>query len=62
MAGSEVYIEMIRLGTIVKVNAVDANTGVEVSIQGPASTSQEQLKKIAIDKLHYRLRQLVKER
>ncbi len=49
----EIYIETQRIGTLVKVSAIDAKTAVEVSIQGPASASQNELETIAINKLKY---------
>ena len=49
----EVYIETQRIGSFVKVSAIDANTGIEVSIQGPASATQNELETIAINKLKY---------
>ena len=54
----EIYIEMKRIGSIMKVNAIDAKTGIEVSIQGPANTSKAHLEKIAVNKLKFRLNQL----
>jgi hypothetical protein len=40
----EVLFEMSRVGAYMKVVAVDAETGTEVSIVGPASAPQEALK------------------
>ncbi|CAA7617782.1 hypothetical protein [Magnetospirillum sp. UT-4] len=53
MAGREVLFEFIRVGTYVKVSAVDAATGIEVSIVGPASASQAHLRLTALRKLEY---------
>jgi hypothetical protein len=39
----------------VKVSAVDAATGVEVSVAGPASASQSELQRVALQKLNARL-------
>lgn len=61
MSQGEIYIEMKRIGQIMKVIAIDANTGLEVSIQGPANANPEQLKKVAADKLRYRLKQLAQK-
>ncbi len=52
-AGSEVLFEFHRLGPYLKVVAIDAETGVEVSVFGPAKGSQELLKRTAINKLRY---------
>jgi len=41
------------MGSIVKVNAICAQTGVEVTIQGPASAGQDALKRTAVQKLNY---------
>ncbi len=49
----EIYIETQRIGNLVKVSAIDAKTAIEVSIQGPASASQNELETIAINKLKY---------
>ncbi len=49
----EVYIETQQIGQLVKVSAIHAKTGIEVSIQGPASASQNELETIAINKLKY---------
>ncbi|WP_150523469.1 DUF6898 family protein [Roseibium sediminis] len=53
-----VYLEFYPIGQQVKVAAIDAATGVEVSVFGPASASQEDLKQLAIRKLKRRLEQL----
>jgi Domain of unknown function (DUF6898) len=39
----------------VKVSAIDAATGLEVSVMGPASASQADLKRLALQKLNARL-------
>jgi len=49
----EVYIEHQKIGKLVKVSAIHAETAIEVSIQGPASASQRELETIAINKLKY---------
>jgi len=49
----EVYFEMTKIGTVMRVAAVDAATGIEVVIQGPASYSPASLKKTALAKLRY---------
>lgn len=51
----EIYLEFRPIGQQVQVNAIDAATGIEVSVFGPASASQEDLKRIAVRKLQRRL-------
>lgn len=54
----EIYIEFHPIGRQVKVTAIDASTGVEVVVFGPASTSNEELKRIAVQKLRWRIEQI----
>ncbi len=49
----EILFEITRIGSVVRVVAVDPDTGEEAVIQGPAQTSLELLKKTASDKLLY---------
>jgi hypothetical protein len=51
----EVYFEFTAIGGAVKVAAIDATTGVEVSIMGPASAAQADLEQLALAKLKARL-------
>ncbi|MCK7611904.1 DUF6898 family protein [Roseibium sediminicola] len=53
----EVYLEFRPVGQQVKVSAIDAATGIEVSVFGPTSASQEDLKRIAVRKLQRRIEQ-----
>ncbi len=52
----EVYLEFFTLGRQVKVSAVDAATGIEISIFGPLNTSQSELERIAVAKLRRRIK------
>ena len=52
----DVLIEMIQVGNAVKVTAVDTVTGIEVSIVGAPSISEEVMKRNAVNKLQYVLR------
>ena len=52
----DVIIEMIQVGNAVKVTAIDAATGIEVSIVGAPSISEEILKRNAVNKLNYVMR------
>ena len=54
--GSEVIIEILQVGNAVKVVAVDVKSGLEVSIVGSPSMSEEMLKRNAVNKLRYVLR------
>ncbi|MBP2298028.1 DUF6898 family protein [Azospirillum picis] len=51
--GDEVLFEFHRVGSYLKVVAIDAKTGVEVSVAGPATGSMELLKRTAINKLRF---------
>jgi hypothetical protein len=51
-----VYFEFTPVGASVKVSAIDAATGTEVSVIGPARASQADLQKLALQKLRARLR------
>lgn len=51
----EIYIEYKQLGQAMKVIAVDAATGVEVTIMGPASAAQTDLQRVAVRKLQAQL-------
>jgi len=53
MPEREVLLEYQRIGAAVKVTAVDPETLVEVSIQGPASLPESALERAAISKLRY---------
>jgi hypothetical protein len=52
----EVYFEFIAIGHQVKVTAVDAATGVEVSAMGPARAAPSDLERLALGKLRARLK------
>lgn len=51
----EVYLEYKQVGQTMKVTAIDAATGVEVVIMGPASTAQCDLQALALRKLKMKL-------
>lgn len=51
----EVLFEFTAIGTVVKVAAIDAVTGLEVSIMGPVHASRADLQKLALAKLNARL-------
>jgi hypothetical protein len=62
MAGTDdtpaggVYFEFTPIGTWVKVSAIDAATGTEVSVVGPARAAQADLQRLALQKLKARLK------
>ena len=51
----DVYFEFAAIGGTVKVTAIDAATGTEVSIMGPTSAAQADLERLALQKLKARL-------
>ena len=53
MSQNEVLIEFVQIGNSVKVSAVCAVTGREVSIVGSPQTSQAELTRVAVNKLKY---------
>lgn len=52
-AEREVIFEFLRIGAAVKVTAVDAATGAEVSMVGDPNAGQETLRRLAKQKLDY---------
>ena len=56
LAGREVIIEFHPVGAYVKVSAMDTQSLTEVSTQGPASASEEALKRNALKRLEYVLK------
>ena len=51
----EVYLEMSRIGNMLKVSAIDAATGLEVFATGPLTAREEDIQRIALTKLKRRL-------
>jgi hypothetical protein len=51
----EVYFEFTAIGAVVKVAAIDAATGTEVSVMGPGSAGPSDLEQLALAKLKARL-------
>ena len=51
----EVYFEFTALGAVVKVAAIDAQTGLEVSVMGPVAAPRADLQRLALQKLRARL-------
>jgi hypothetical protein len=51
-----VYFEFTPIGASVKVAAIDAATGTEVSVVAPAGAAQADLQRLALQKLKARLK------
>jgi len=49
------YIEYHQQGSYIKVTAIDPDTGTEVSIVGDAKASQDELNRLVIRKLEWKL-------
>ncbi|NCT40755.1 MAG: hypothetical protein GW778_03720 [Alphaproteobacteria bacterium] len=56
LQGREVIIEFHPIGMYVKVSAMDVASLTEISIQGPASASEDLLKRNALKRLEYVLK------
>jgi hypothetical protein len=54
-APDEVLFEFTRVGHFVRVAAIDAATGIEVTVVGPASAAPSDLERLALAKLKARL-------
>jgi len=52
----EVYFEFTAIGRQVKVAAIHAASGIEVSVVGPASAAQADLERLALQRLKARLK------
>lgn len=49
----EILIESTQIGNSLRIVALDAATGNEVTFQAPATSSQLAIKRLAADKLNY---------
>ena len=56
MPPDEIIIEIQRIGSILRVAAVDVATGTEVIFQAPASASRIAINRHAANKLRYVMR------
>jgi hypothetical protein len=52
----DVYFEFAAIGRSVKVTAIDAASGIEVSVVAPATAARADLQQLALRKLEARLR------
>lgn len=55
--GREVLLEYVEINGSVRASAIDVATGTEVSIVGPASAGEPELRRNALARLDYVLRQ-----
>jgi hypothetical protein len=51
----EVLFEFRQVGTVVRVAAIHAGSGIEVIVMGPATASRSDLQRLALGKLKARL-------
>ena len=51
----DIYFEITRIGATAKVAAIDAASGIEVCVLGPAHAAESELKRLAVAKLRARL-------
>lgn len=51
----EVLFELTAIGGVVRVVAIDAATGIEVTVMGPKTAPRSELQRIAMQKLERRL-------
>jgi hypothetical protein len=56
LEGREIIIEYYPVGQYVRVSAIDAETLVEIAIQGPRSAGEDTLKRNALKRLEYVLK------
>ncbi len=52
---SEIFVEYVVHGNVVKATAIDSATGIEASIVGPVGGAREALADAAVRKLKYLL-------
>jgi hypothetical protein len=55
MSMREILYETVRIGSLVKVTAIDAATGLEAAVVGRAGSDPSALRSLALRKLTYRL-------
>ena len=51
----EVYFELLRAPNALRLVAIDAATGTEVTVMGPINASRDDLERIALRKLRRRI-------
>ena len=55
MTEGEVYFEFVQVGQQMRVAAIDATTGTEVSVSTPRSATKLQMQQVALAKLRRKL-------
>lgn len=55
--GGEVYFEFTQVGQMMRVAAIDADTGIEVVVIAPVAATRLQMQNLALAKLRRRLEQ-----
>jgi hypothetical protein len=53
MTNDDILIETKRIGTILRVTAIDPVSETEVVFQAPVKTSRRDLERLAVNKLRY---------
>jgi predicted acylesterase/phospholipase RssA len=56
MPADEIIIETLRIGSSLRIVAVDVATGTEVTFQAPTTASRMAIQHVAANKLRYVLR------
>lgn len=51
----EVYFELLRAPNALRLVAIDAATGTEVTVMGPVNASRDEMERIALRKLRRRI-------
>lgn len=54
---SEVYLEFQAVGQTQKLTAIDAATGIEVTVLGPLNATRQHMTQLAVKKLQRRIQQ-----
>jgi hypothetical protein len=57
--GGEIYVEFVVHGNVVKVTAIDPQTGLEAIVMGPAGAPRASMSDAAVRKLRYVLQKKV---
>ena len=60
-SGREILIEIVTIGAYAKASAIDAATGTEVSVAGPANADRASLEAAALQKLDFVLKKQAKK-
>ncbi|UJW85816.1 serine hydroxymethyltransferase [Devosia sp. SL43] len=58
MGQGEIYFEFVQVGRLMRVAAIDADTGIEVIVVTPVSATKLQMQQVALAKLRKRLGEL----